>query len=77
MNVKFDAQVSTACSGITFGAKPSSPADAMMDSIMNQRRSDKPLAKLTQDQNTGNYIVSLIPFIAPWIVLFVFSIIGL
>ncbi len=72
-----DSTVSKACDGVTFSSKPKTAADAMMDSIMSQRRADKPLAKLTNDSDYGSYIMSLAQYTIPWAVFFVLSIIGL
>jgi hypothetical protein len=50
----------------------------MMNSIQNQRGTgpDSPIVKLATNQKYDEYAITLIPYIAPWILFFVLSIIG-
>ncbi len=74
---KTDPDTFKACDGVTFDSKSSTPADALIDSIMSQRRSDKKLQKAAKDSDWGEYVMSLAQYCLPWAILAVFSIIGL
>ncbi len=72
-----DSKTSDVCSGVDLSSKPKTAVESMMDNIMDKRRSDKPLKKLVDNNNYGDYIISLCPYFIPWAVFFVLSIIGL
>jgi hypothetical protein len=63
---------------VTFKNAPDNPASAMMTSIQNNRGSgpDSPIVKLASNSDFTAYAMTLIPYAAPWAVLFILSIIG-
>jgi len=72
-----DPDVADACDGVEFKNKPTTVADSVIDSILEQRKKDRPLYKYTEDSDIMPYIMSLLQYCVPWAVLFIFSIIGL
>ncbi len=71
-----DDKTNTACKDVTFKSKPSTPVDSMMDTMMSQRKDDKPLKKFADDNKIQPYLMSLLGYFVPWAILFIFALIA-
>ena len=63
---------------MVFKDADTNPASAMMNSIQATRGTgvDSPMVKLAVTGKYEDYAMSLIPYVAPWAVLFILSVIG-
>lgn len=70
-----DPDVEKACKGISFGPKKDSFADSMISDIIDKRSGDKKLQSAVDKKKYGDYIVSLLRYCVPWLVLFLLALI--